>query len=447
MNEIEDFFTYLRFPSISAQPAHHGDVRACAEWLRDWLSTHGLPNAALHETAGQPVVLARTEPREGRPTVLLYGHYDVQPVDPVDLWRHAPFEPVIEDGLVIARGATDNKGQTFAHLLGIAEALLVEEGELPVNLIVLVEGEEEIGSPSLGAFLETHREELRADIALVSDTSMVAPGRPAITTGLRGITCLEVTVHGPARDLHSGMFGGAVANPAAVLARLLASLHHADGRLAVPGFYDEVANPSADELRGWAELPFQEAEILAATGSASLGGERGVTVLERIWSRPTIEINGLTSGYQGAGSKTIVPREASAKLSARLVPHQTPQAAFERIRRHLLAQPLEGCVVYVEDDHGGSPYLLPADSPWIAAARNAIAEVWEHPAALVREGLSIPIVEKFQTILGLDTLLIGLGLPDCLAHSPNETFPLTHLELGKRLNQSLLRHLAEITPT
>jgi acetylornithine deacetylase/succinyl-diaminopimelate desuccinylase-like protein len=444
MKEIEEFFTYLRFPSISAQPAHHGDVRTCAEWLRDWLITHGLESAEVRETAGLPVVLARSKFAKGRPTVLLYGHYDVQPVDPLELWRHAPFEPVIEDGLVVARGATDNKGQTFAHLLGIAEALLVEEGELPVNLILLLEGEEEIGSPSLGAFLEAHREELRADIALVSDTSMVAPGRPAITTGLRGIACLEVHVQGPARDVHSGMFGGAIANPAAVLARLLASLHDETGRIAVEGFYGDIADPTAEELRGWAELPYQEAEILAATGSAALAGERAVTVLERVWSRPTIEVNGLTSGYQGAGSKTIVPATASAKLSARLVPHQTPEAAAELIRRHLEAQPLEGCRLRVEYDHGGNPYLLSADSPWIAAAQGALAEVWPVPAALVREGLSIPVVEKFKSILGLDTLLIGLGLPDCLAHSPNETFPLAHLELGKRLNQCLLRRLASL---
>jgi len=344
---------------------------------------------------------------------------------------------------VVARGATDNKGQTFTHILG-TEALLATGAELPVNLIYLLEGEEEIGSPHLGAFLAAHREELACDIIVVSDTSMVREGYPAITTGLRGISCLEVKVSGPRADLHSGMFGGTVANPALELSRLLAKLHREDGSIAIPGFYDDVLPLSESERTVWHELPYGDAELLEATGSPKICGEKGYTALERIWARPTAEINGLTSGYQGHGSKTIVPASASAKLSFRLVPWQDPEKIAAQVRAFLEGITPDTVRVEVSYDHGGEPYYLAPDFPDALAASEALSEIFGKAPAHIREGLSIPIVMLFRKILQRETLLIGLGLPDCNAHSPNETFPVAHIDLGIQLHAALLKRLAAV---
>jgi acetylornithine deacetylase/succinyl-diaminopimelate desuccinylase-like protein len=364
-------------------------------------------------------------------------------VDPESLWRNPPFEPVVENGFIVARGATDNKGQTFTHILG-TEALLKSGAELPVNLIYLLEGEEEIGSPHLGAFLEAHRDELACDIIVVSDTSMVRAGFPAITTGLRGISCLEVCVTGPKADLHSGMFGGTVANPALELSKMVAQLHRADGSIAVPGFYDDVLPLTEIERASWRELPYGEPELLDATGSPKICGEEGFTALERIWARPTAEINGLTSGYQGHGSKTIVPASASAKLSFRLVPWQSPEKIAEQVRAFFEQICPDTVRVEVSSDHGGEPYYLAPDTPDAIAAGEALAQVFGRPPAHIREGLSIPIVMLFRKILRRETLLIGLGLPDCNAHSPNETFPVAHLDLGIQFHAALLGKLANV---
>jgi acetylornithine deacetylase/succinyl-diaminopimelate desuccinylase-like protein len=441
-SQLEDFFAYLRFPSISADPAKTDDMRQCAAWLVQKLSGMGFA-AAAHATGGPPVVLAKRISSPDKKTVLIYGHYDVQPVDPLSLWRGKPFEPVIENELVIARGATDNKGQTICHILG-AEAMLKKHGELPVNLIFLIEGEEEIGSPSFGKFLDAHREELACDVIVISDTSMAGPGFPAITSGLRGIACMEVKITGAKTDLHSGMFGGAVANPAAELVHLLAQLHRPDGSIAVPGFYNEVIPALENERKSWHTIAYTDETILSATGAHKLSGEEGYSAVERTWIRPTAEINGLTSGYQGEGSKTIIPREATAKLSFRLVPDQKPDIIAARVRDYLHSLCPDTVHLDVLYDHGGDPFYADSRSAFSQAAQSALKEVFGQPPALTREGLSIPIVSLLKSILKKDPLLIGLGLPDCKAHAPNETFPLEQMEKGIRLHQVLLNRFSQV---
>jgi acetylornithine deacetylase/succinyl-diaminopimelate desuccinylase-like protein len=441
--ELELFFDYLRFASISAKPEHAGDVRACAAWLDELLGGWGL-ESAVHETDGAPIVLARTASVANAPTVLLYGHYDVQPVEPLELWSSAPFEPEVREGFVFARGATDNKGQMFSHLLGLRRIL--DAGPLPVNLTILLEGEEEIGSPSLGAFVRENRETLACDVALISDTSMIAPGWPALTLGLRGIACFEVTIRGPRADLHSGMFGGATPNPALTLARILARMHDAHGRIAIPGLYDDVLPVPEAELAAWSELPWNGEWFALTTGARADAGEAGLSVLERVWARPTAEINGLTSGHQGAGSKTIIPASASAKLSFRLAPNQDPDLVAEHViawfEREFAAEAAFGSVEY---DHGGLPFYTPPDDPFIAAAREALAEVFGRAPALTREGLSIPVAALLQRELKIPVVLAGLGLPDCNAHSPNESYPITHLDLGARTFAAMLQRFAAVS--
>ncbi len=441
-SQLDDFFSYLRFPSISADPTQWSASRNCAEWLVKKFSGLGFA-AVLHETAGAPVVLAKSPPIPGKRTVLIYGHYDVQPVDPRSLWRQDPFEPIVENGFVVARGATDNKGQTLCHILG-AEVVLKERGELPVNLIFLIEGEEEIGSLHLGDFLKQHRQELACDVIVISDTSMAGPGFPAITCGLRGIACLEVKMHGPKSDLHSGMFGGAVGNPATELVRLLARLHHPDGSIAVPGFYDDVIPVSKSQRADWRTIPFDDQAILQATGTPKLAGEKDFTTLERLWIRPTAEINGLTSGYQGEGSKTIIPREAGAKLSFRLVPAQHPETIAVQVRTYLESLCPDYVRLEIAYDHGGEPWYASPQSAFNRAAQSALQEIFGRAPALIREGLSIPIVSLLQRILKQDPLLIGFGLPDCNAHAPNETFPLEQLEQGIRVHRALLERIANV---
>jgi acetylornithine deacetylase/succinyl-diaminopimelate desuccinylase-like protein len=437
---LDKLLTFLRFPSVSTAPQHAEDVRRCAVWLQQECREAGL-NATLHETARHPVVLAKNVHRPGRPHVLLYGHYDVQPVDPLELWVSPPFEPRVENGVIFARGATDNKGQLMAHLCGLA-ATMRQHADLPVNLTCLFEGEEEIGSPNLAPFLQAHAAELHCDVVAISDTGMVAPGVPTFTYGLRGIACVEVTVHGPSIDLHSGIFGGAVANPATAVARLVASLHHADGRVAVPGFYDQVRPLQAWEREAWARLPDGEMETLALTGSPSTWGEVGYSSYERRWARPTAEVNGIGGGYQGAGSKTVIPSSAMAKFSFRLVPDQSPQEIQRLVEQHLQASCPPGVRLDVKVGHSGPPYAMDPHSPHGKAAQRALQKTFGAEVALIREGGSIPIVQSFRDILGAETLLLGLALPDCQAHAPNENFPIANFEAGQKLNQCLLEELA-----
>ncbi len=435
------FLELLRFPSISTDPAHRADVDACAEWVAARFRAMGL-GVELCQTPGHPLVLARNGHRPDRRTVLIYGHYDVQPADPLDLWEHPPFEPRIRAGIVTARGATDNKGQFFSHMLGI-EATLRAKGDLPVNLIFLVEGEEEVGSQSLMPFLEANRERLRCDVIAISDTGMVARGHPTFSYGLRGLTALEVRVNGPATDLHSGIYGGAVANPATILARLLASLHGEGNRVAVDGFYDGVRPVEPWEREAWAGLPAGDEEMLHVTGAPRLDGEAGYTALERIWARPTAEINGMGSGYQGPGGKTVLPAHAFAKLTFRLVPDQDPAGIQDKVIAHLRDRCPPSVRLEIERGHSGAPYLVDPRGGFGAAACRALRRTFggKEPA-LVREGGSVPIVADFKRILGAESLLLGLALPDCRIHAPNENFPLENLEYGMRLNMALLEEIA-----
>jgi len=437
---LDDLLTCLRFPSVSTDPARRSDVRACAEWLLGGVRGMGL-TGKLHETPGHPVLLAKNKHIAGRRTVLLYAHYDVQPAEPLNEWKSPAFEPVIRDGRIFCRGATDNKGQLMAHVQGLAETL-AKHADVPVNLILLFEGEEEIGSPNLKPFLEKHREELKCDVVAISDTGMVAPGVGTFTYGLRGIACLEARVHGPAIDLHSGIFGGAVANPVTSIARLTATLHDAGGRVAIAGFYDGVRPVAGWEREAWAGLGDGDAEMLDLTGSPALFGEPGYTERERRWARPTAEVNGIGGGYQGEGSKTVIGREAFVKLSFRLVPDQDPVRVLKLAEAHLRENLPQGVRLEVKPGHTGMPYLMDPHSALGTAAQRALKKVFGGKIALIREGGSIPIVQAFKDVLGVDTLLLGLALPDCQAHAPNENFPVENFAAGVRLNQALLAELA-----
>ena len=441
--QLDDLFDFLRFPSVSTASEHAEDVKACGEFLVKKLTSMGLA-VELHQTPKHPVVVARNEHQEGRKTVLVYGHYDVQPVDPVELWDSPPFEPEIRDGRIWGRGSTDNKGQMMAHVLGV-EQLIKEKGELPVNLIFLFEGEEEIGSPNLVPFLEQHKEELACDIIAVSDTGMVARGVPTMGYGLRGITCCEVTVKGPKGDLHSGVYGGAVANPATAVARLVASLHDEDGKIAIDGFYDDVKPLENWEREMWAQVPgMSEADMLEVTGSPEVFGEQGYSSAERLWSRPTAEVNGIGSGYQGEGSKTVLPAEAMAKFSFRLVPNQDPADISKKVQAHLEKHAPAGVTVEVEVGHDGKPYYSDPNSVYGKAGQAALEKAFGKKPVLIREGGSIPIIKDMQDILGADSLLLGLALPDCQIHAPNENFYVENFEAGIKLSQVLLEELAKV---
>jgi acetylornithine deacetylase/succinyl-diaminopimelate desuccinylase-like protein len=440
MPALDDLLTCLRFPSISTDSKYAADTRACAEWLVAKLKDMGL-TTSLYETPGHPVVVAKNQHVAGRRTVLLYGHYDVQPVEPLAEWLSPPFEPTIRDGRIYCRGATDNKGQLIAHVSGLAETL-AQHADLPVNLTILFEGEEEIGSPNLKPFLQAHREELACDVVAISDTGMVAEGVGTFTYGLRGIACMEVKVHGPSIDLHSGIFGGAVANPATMAARLVASLHDSEGRVQIPDFYSGVQPLQEWERTAWASLGDGAEETLLLTGVPALFGEAGYTERESRWARPTAEVNGIGGGYQGEGSKTVIPREAFFKLSFRLVPDQNPDRILDLAEAHLRERAPKSVRLEIKRGHTGKAYLMDPNSTLGLAARRALETTFGGNVALIREGGSIPIVQAFKDVLGADTLLLGLALPDCQAHAPNENFPIANFEAGIRLNQALLRELA-----
>lgn len=438
--DLDLLFEFLRFPSVSTKPNHAPQMQACARWITDQLNRGGF-QAELIGTGGHPAVLARGPEVPGRPTVLIYGHYDVQPEEPVDQWTTPAFSPAIRNKRVFARGATDNKGQILAHILG-AIRMLREEGSLPVNLIFLIEGEEEVGSTNLADLIRARRNDLRCDVVAISDTGMVAEGHPTLTRSLRGIAAMEVFLRGPSTDLHSGIFGGAVVNPATALVRLLASLHDDRGRIAVPGFYDDVVAPDPAERAALAALPVTDSDYQRETGAPVLGGEAGYTSTERIGIRPTAEINGLTSGYQGDGTKTVLPALASAKLTFRLVPNQKPDRVLSLVEVHFQNNLMPGVEMEIIRGHGGLPYVLDTRNPWCAAALRALELTFGRPPALMREGGSIPIVQTFRELLGADTLLLGLAAPDCRAHAPDENFPLASFEAGIRLHANLLRELA-----
>lgn len=438
--QLTEFFDFLRIPSVSTDSKHRDDVRNCADWLVNKFTSMGL-KPELHETPGHPVVIARNEPKADRPTVMIYGHYDVQPVDPVDEWDTDPFEPTLKGDKIFCRGATDNKGQHFAHILGVEETLK-EHGDLPVNVIFLLEGEEEIGSPNLAPFLEQNREALACDICAVSDTGMIGPGIPTLTYGLRGIACLEFTIHGPSLDLHSGVYGGAVPNPATIVSRLIASLHDENEIVQVPDFYSSVKPLEEWEREMWASLPDGDAATIEETGVRGLLGEAGYTALEQRWGRPTAEVNGVGGGYQGEGSKTVIPREAMAKLSFRLVPDQDPQEILRLASDHLRNHCPASCNIDVELGHHGPAYVMDPHSNYGQAAQRALESAFLEKPRLIREGGSIPIIQSVKDIIGVDTLLLGLALPDCQIHAPNENFTVSNFEAGIKLNRALLKELA-----
>jgi len=387
-------------------------------------------------------VWARNKHQAGRCTVLIYGHYDVQPPDPLDLWDSPPFEPVLKDGYVFARGATDNKGQILSHILGIQETI-EQNRELPVNVHLVIEGEEEIGSANLGPFFSQNREALKSDVAVVSDTGMITRGVPTLTYGLRGVTALEVKVTGPKMDLHSGVFGGAVANPITALAQLLATLHDREGRVAIAEFYDRVKPLENWEREAWRKLPIDGDKLVREeTGVPELFGEAGYNSVERIWARPTAEINGIGGGYQGKGTKTVIASHTMAKLTFRLVPEQEGDEILKLAKTHLRKNLPKGVTLEITDGHSGPWYLTDPHSAIGEAAQRALRKAFNAEVALIREGGSIPIVSQFRSILGVETLLMGLALPDCRAHSPNENFPLENLEGGIRLNKAILHELA-----
>jgi acetylornithine deacetylase/succinyl-diaminopimelate desuccinylase-like protein len=442
-SHVDDLIEALRIPSISADPAHAADVRRNAEHLAAAARKAGFQRAEIIETTGLPAVYAERLVDPELPTALVYGHHDVQPVDPLEEWRSAPFEPEVRDGNLYARGSADDKGQVFMHLKAV-EALLAVRGELPLNLKLIVEGEEESGSVNFEDLVERERSRLRADVLVVSDTAIVAPNIPSLCTGLRGLAGVEVHVQGPSLDLHSGRFGGAVANPIAALAEILASLHDPlSRRVTVPGFYNDVREPSQMERAQFASVPYDAAEFLAEAGGVpATVGEAGWTDRERLWARPTLEFNGIWGGYSGPGGKTIIPAGAGAKITCRLVPNQDPERIANLVRDAVLAGAPPGVTVTAHAKPGGRPVVTSIDHPAVRAAARAMADVFGVEPAFTREGGSIPPVESFARLMGLPAILVGLGLPDDQIHAPNEKMSLDMYFKGIRVLGRLWGELA-----
>jgi acetylornithine deacetylase/succinyl-diaminopimelate desuccinylase-like protein len=438
----EDLCELLRIPSVSADSKHKGDVRKAGEWVLKQFQSLGL-KAELLETPGHPVVYAESPAVAGAPTVLVYGHYDVQPPDPLGEWISPPFEPTRRDGNLYARGATDDKGQMLTHVKS-AEAWLKGEGTLPVQLKFLIEGEEEVGSKNLADFVSANLEKLKCDVIVVSDCSQFGPGQPAITYGLRGLAYYELRLVGPKQDLHSGTFGGGVVNPAIALSKMLSGLIDAKGRIQVPGFYDDVLPLTDRERQQFASLPFNEANFMKQINVDAVAGEEGYSTLERRSARPTFDVNGLTSGYQGEGAKTVLPSKASAKFSFRLVPNQDPRkltASLEKKLKELCPAGIKMELV----DFGGSPgVVVPLESPFVSAAAKAIEQGFGKAPVYIREGGSIPVVSTFRQKLGVDTLLLGWGLDDDNTHSPNEKFCLADYHRGIKASARLWAELANV---
>ncbi|HEX2188821.1 MAG TPA: dipeptidase [Longimicrobiaceae bacterium] len=417
---LGELFDWLRIPSVSAKSEHRGDTRRAAEWLVERMLEAGLQTAEVVATGGHPIVIGewRGAP-EGAPTLLVYGHYDVQPPEPLDEWTTPAFEPDLRGGRIYARGSVDDKGQVYLHLKAV-EAHIAENGSLPVNVVFVVEGEEEVGSPNLQDILVGNRERLACDAVLISDTTMFAEGLPSVTVGLRGLAYMEIHVQGPATDLHSGSYGGAVVNPANALAKIIAQLHDEDGRVAVAGFYDDVRDLTPEEREASRRLPFEEEELRREVGAPALGGEEGWTALERKSARPTLDVNGLLSGYTGEGAKTVLPARAMAKVSMRLVPDQDFRDIEEKFARHVQEIAPPGVTVRVEALHGGQPWRADPKEPIFQSAVRALERAFGRAPVFSREGGSIPIVQAFQQTFGAPVLLLGFGLPGENAHAPNE---------------------------
>jgi acetylornithine deacetylase/succinyl-diaminopimelate desuccinylase-like protein len=437
---LEELKSLLRIPSVSTLPEHAGDCRHIAELLAAELSRIGMEHVRLIETEGHPLVYADWLHAAGKPTVLAYGHYDVQPADPLDEWYTPPFEPTERDGNLYARGAVDDKGQMYMHVKAL-ESLLAAKGTLPVNVRVLLEGEEEVGGEGIAGYVASKPADLKADVALISDTELFAPGLPTLCVGLRGMIYTELEVRGARTDLHSGMYGGAAPNPFVAMAQIIARLKDEHGHILIPGFYDDIIPPSPEELAAWKSLPFDEEEYREReVGSRTLVGEEGFSVLERTWARPTLDVHGIPGGFTGAGAKTVIPAKALAKVSMRLVPGMTPAKAFAQYKNYVEQIAPAGVEVAVRLIHSGDPCLIPVDNPYVQAATRALHEVWGEDTVFIRSGGSIPIVGDFARNLGLPSVMMGFGLPDDNLHAPNEKFHLKNFELGIR---SIIRFLEE----
>ncbi len=426
---VDELKAYLAIPSISALPAHRGDVVRCAEWTAAEMKRIGLDNVRLIDTPGHPVVYGEWLGAAGAPTILFYGHYDVQPVDPLDLWTSPPFEATVRDGEIYARGAADDKGQIFMHFKAI-EAWLKQTGSLPVNIKVFLEGEEEVGSTHLDQFVADHRDLLKSDVVVISDSPMFDRGVPSICYGLRGLAYFQIDVRGTASDLHSGSFGGAVANPAFVLGQILAQMKDRGGRIKIPGFYDDVRELKEEERAEWKRLPFNETRYRKELGAPRLFGESGYSTLERVWARPTFEVNGLLSGFTGDGAKTVIPATAMAKVSMRLVPDQLPDKIAELFEAYLKKTAPKTVEVKLTRMHGGKPWMAAFDNQYVQAAGRAIEQGFGKSPVFNREGGSIPVVSTFQEVLGVPSVLFGVGLPDENAHAPNEKLDLGNFHNG-----------------
>jgi acetylornithine deacetylase/succinyl-diaminopimelate desuccinylase-like protein len=447
---ISELKSYLAIPSISALPVHQPDVRRCAEWTADHMRHIGLENVRLIETPGNPVVYgdwlhaAANGVGAPAPTMLFYGHYDVQPVDPVELWDSPPFEATVRDGEIYARGAADDKGQVFMHLKAI-EAHLAKTGRLPVNIKVIIEGEEEIGSDHLDDFIKANKPSLAADVVVISDSAMFDRGVPSICYSLRGLVYFQIDLRGTASDLHSGVFGGAVANPAMALSQVLAQMKDRSGRIKIPGFYDDVLALSDEERAEWKKLPFSEKKYRKELGAPKLFGESGYTTLERVWGRPTFEVNGLLSGFTGEGAKTVIPAVAMAKVSMRLVPNQHPDKIAPLFEAYLKKISPKTVDLKVTRMHGGKPWITGFDSPYVRAAGRAIEQGFGKAPVFCREGGSIPVVSTFQEELGIPAVLFGVGLPDENAHAPNERLDLDNFHNGIVASAILYDEFAKMT--
>jgi acetylornithine deacetylase/succinyl-diaminopimelate desuccinylase-like protein len=441
--ELED---YLRIPSISTDPDYASDVWRASEFVLDKLRAAGL-TAERIETEGHPLVYGEWLGAAGKPTVLFYGHYDVQPVDPVELWRHPPFEPTLEGDKLVARGATDDKGQSYAHVKAVA-ATLAERGRLPVNVKFLIEGEEEAGGHAIDKYVrQDGGKRLACDCVMISDSSLFGPGQPALIYGLKGLTYMELKVTGPNRDLHSGTFGGAVANPLNALCEIVSRLRDPrTGKVLIPGFYDDVRPLAGWERQEFARLPFDEQAYRAELGVPELAGEEGYTTRERAWARPTLDVNGIFGGYQARGAKTVLPSWGGAKVSMRLVPDQRPEKVARLFTDYVHQVAPPGVVVEVSYLHGAEPVLVTAEGPLVEAAMAAMGDVWGARPVRIREGGSIPIVSAFSQVLGKPVLLLGFGLTDDALHSPNEKFNLSHYYNGIRSVVRLLDRLADVAP-
>jgi acetylornithine deacetylase/succinyl-diaminopimelate desuccinylase-like protein len=426
---VSELKNYLAIPSISALPEHRGDVQRCAEWTADEMRRVGLQNVRLFDTPGNPIVYADWLHAPGAPTILFYGHYDVQPVDPVDLWESPPFEATVRDGEIYARGAADDKGQVFMHLKAI-EAHLKQTGTLPVNIKLIIEGEEEVGSVNLDNFIRANKAVLGADVVVISDSAMFDRGVPSICYSLRGLVYFQIDLRGTKSDLHSGVFGGAVANPNMVLAQILAQMKDRGGRIKIPGFYDDVIPLSDEERAAWTKLPFSEKKYRKDLGAPKLFGESGYTTLERVWGRPTFEVNGLLGGFTGDGAKTVIPAVSMAKVSMRLVPNQHPDKIAELFDAYVKKVAPKTVDLKVTRMHGGKPWLTGYDNPYVQAAGRAIEQGFGKAPVFCREGGSIPVVSTFQEELGLPSVLFGVGLPDENAHAPNERLDLSNFHNG-----------------